>query len=328
VNFMPTPFEWQVPIEAQPQQAAYSFDLERVFSAMVAIRTKVPSDATTAEVLGTERSGNGVVIRTDGLILTVGYLALEANEVWLTLADGRTVAGDVLAYDQDSGFGLIQALERLNLPALELGTSAGAVPGTPVIAAAAGGAAHAVAARVIARQEFAGYWEYLVDDAIFTAPAHPFWGGTGLIGPDGRLIGIGSLQLEQAGSDGDAMPINMFVPTDLLKPELDEMLSHGRPGRPPRPWLGLYAVENDDRVVIAGIASNGPAAKADLKRGDIVVSVGGTRVRGLAGLFRGIWSTGAAGVKIPMTVLRDGHSMDVSVPSGDRSRYLKVPSLN
>jgi S1-C subfamily serine protease len=325
---MATAFEWQVPAPARPQQAAYAFDLERVFASMVAIRTKVASDAFTAEVLGTDRSGNGAVIRPDGLIATIGYLALEANEVWISLADGRTVAGDVLAYDQDSGFGLIQALERLNLPALEVGSANAALPGTSVIAAGFGGAEHSVAARVIARQEFAGYWEYLIDDAIFTAPAHPFWGGTGLIGPDGKLIGIGSLQLEQAGSDGDNLPINMYVPTDLLKPELDQMLSHGRPRRPPRPWLGLYAVENDDHVVIAGIASQGPAAKADLRRGDVVLSVGGTRVRGLAALFRGIWSRGEAGVKIPLTVLRDGKAMDVTVPSGDRHQYLKAPSLN
>jgi S1-C subfamily serine protease len=325
---MATAFEWTIPAAAQPQQSAYGFDLDRVFASLVSIRTKVPSDAFTAEILGTERSGNGVVIRPDGLICTIGYLALEANEVWLTLADGRTLAGDVLAYDQDSGFGLIQALEHLNLPALEVGSAHAALPGTSVVAAGFGGAAHSVAARVVARQEFAGYWEYLIDDAIFTAPAHPFWGGTGLIGPDGKLIGIGSLQLEQAGSDGENVPINMYVPTDLLKPELDQMLSHGRPGRPPRPWLGLYAIENDDHVVIAGVASEGPAAKADLKRGDVVLSVGGTRVRGLAGLFRGIWARGEAGVKIPMTVLRDGKAMDVTVPSGDRHTYLKSPSLN
>jgi S1-C subfamily serine protease len=325
---MATAFEWHVPAEAEPQQAAYGFDLERVFATLVGIRTKVPSDAFTAEVLGTERSGNGVVIRPDGLILTIGYLAVEAKEVWLTLADGRNVQGDVLAYDQDSGFGLIQALERLHLPALELGASSDAKPATPVIAAGFGGAKHSLAGRVIARQEFAGYWEYLIDDAIFTAPAHPFWGGTGLIGPDGRLLGIGSLQLEQAGSDGETIPINMYVPTDLLKPELGEMLSHGRPARPPRPWLGLYAVESEDRVVIAGVANYGPAAKADLKRGDVVLSVGGNRVRGLAALFRGIWSTGQAGVTIPMTVLRDGRAMDVTVPSADRHHFLKVPSLN
>ena len=152
------------------------------------------------------------------------------------------------------------------MPALQLGDSADARPGAPVVAAGAGGIAHSLAAKVVARQEFAGYWEYLLDEAIFTAPAHPYWGGTGLIGGDGRLIGIGSLQLEQATDEGEGVPLNMYVPIDLLKPILDDMLAIGQPNRPPRPWLGLYATEVDDRVVIAGVSGNGPAGRA-LARG-------------------------------------------------------------
>jgi S1-C subfamily serine protease len=288
----------------------------------------VPTDAFTADVLGTERSGNGVIIKASGLILTIGYLITEASEVWITLSDGRTVRGDVVGYDQDTGFGLVQALERLNMPALAIGDSSDAIPGTQVIAAGAGGRDHAVAARVVARQEFAGYWEYVVDEAIFTAPAHPFWGGTALIGPDGALIGIGSLQLEQAGSSGENVPLNMYVPIDLLKPILDDFLTIGRPNRPPRPWLGLYATEVDNRVVIAGIAGRGPAARANLKQGDVVLSVGGMKISGLAGLFRTVWSLGRAGVDVPMTVFRDGHPVDLTVTSGDRNRYLKGPSLH
>ena len=143
----------------------------------------MPADAFTADILGTERSGNGVIIRKDGVILTIGYLITEASEIWLTLADGRTVAATPIGYDQDTGFGLVQALGRLDMPALDLGDSTDAVPGSPVVAAGAGGAAHSLAAKVVARQEFAGYWEYLLDEAIFTAPAHPYWGGTG---PDRR----------------------------------------------------------------------------------------------------------------------------------------------
>ena len=201
------------------------------------------------------------------------------------------------------------------------------MPGTGVVAAAGGGTSHSIAARVIARQEFAGYWEYLLDEAIFTAPAHPYWGGTGLIGPDGDLLGIGSLQLEQAGADGEGVPLNMYVPTDLLKPILDDMLTLGQPNRPPRPWLGLYATEVDNRVVIAGVAGKGPAA-AELQQGDVVLSVGGMKVSGLAGLFRKVWSLGKAGVEVPMTVYRDGHPLDLTVTSGDRNRFLKGPSLH
>ncbi len=320
--------DWRIPPEITPRQEDYEFDLAEAVSALVAVRTGVPTDAFTADILGTERAGNGVIIRKDGIILTIGYLVTEADEVWLTLADGRTVAGDVVGYDQETGFGLVRALAKVDLPALKLGNSRAATPGTSVVAAGAGGIAPSVAARVVARQEFAGYWEYLLDQAIFTAPAHPFWGGTGLIDPSGQLIGIGSLQLEQAGKDDETVPLNMYVPTDLLKPILSDMLTIGQANRPPRPWLGLYATEIDDRVVIAGVAGRGPADKANLRQGDIVLSVGGMKVSGLAGLFRKVWSLGAAGVDVPMTVYRDGRPMELTVTSGDRNRYLKGPSLH
>ena len=321
-------FDWKVPPEIEPAPKDYEYDLGAALSAVVAIRTVVPADAFTADILGTERTGNGVLIRNDGVVLTIGYLVTEASEVWLTLANGRTVKGDVIGYDQETGFGLVQALGRIELPALSLGDSADAVPGMRVVSAGAGGREHSVAARVIARQEFAGYWEYLLDEAIFTAPAHPYWGGTALIGPEGNLLGVGSLQLEQAGEDGDGVPLNMYVPTDLLKPILDDMLTMGQPNRPPRPWLGLYATEVDNRVVIAGVAGKGPAARAKLKQGDVVLSVSGTKVSGLAGLFRKVWSLGKAGVDVPMTVYRDGRPVDLTVTSGDRNRFLKGPSLH
>jgi S1-C subfamily serine protease len=325
---MPTSFDWRVPDEIAPRQDSLAYDLDKALGAVVGLRTVVPADAFTADILGTERSGSGVIIRDDGVILTIGYLVTEASEVWIAMGDGRTVAGDVIGYDQETGFGLIQALAKLDVPALSLGESSDAVPGLRVVAAGAGGSEHSVAARVVARQEFAGYWEYLLDEAIFTAPAHPFWGGTGLIGPEGDLLAIGSLQLEQAGESGEGVPINMYVPTDLLKPVLDDMLAMGRPNRPPRPWLGLYATEIDDHVIVAGVAGKGPAAKARLREGDIVLSVGGTQIDGLAGLFRTVWSMGKAGVDVPMRVVRDGRPVDLTVTSGDRNRFLKGPSLH
>lgn len=325
---MPGSFEWKIPPEIAPAPGDYDYDLVRALSAVVGVRSVVPADAFTAETLGTERTGNGVLIRGDGIVLTIGYLITEAREVWLTLADGRTVAGDVIGYDQETGFGLVRALARLDLPALDLGNAADAIPGTSVVAAGAGGIDHSVAARVVARQEFAGYWEYVLDEAIFTAPAHPFWGGTALIGPKGRLLGIGSLQLEHASEDGEAIPLNMYVPIDLLKPIFDDLLTIGQANRPPRPWLGLYATEVDNRVVIAGVAGKSPAARASLRQGDVVLSVGGAQVSGLAGLFRKVWSLGKAGVEVPMTVYRDGRPVDLTVTSGDRNRFLKGPSLH
>jgi len=325
---MPDSFEWRVPPEAEPNPRNYDFDLAAALSAVVGLRSRVPADAFTAEVLGTERSGNGVVIDRKGVVLTIGYLITEAEEIWLTTNSGQVVAGHPLGFDQETGFGLVQALGRLELPALDLGQSGDAAVGTRVVSAGAGGAPHSLAAFIAGKQEFAGYWEYVLDEAIFTVPAHPYWGGTGLIGPKGDLLGIGSLQLQQAREDGTAVPLNMYVPIDLLKPILDDMLAMGRPNRPPRPWLGLYAAEVDNRVVIAGLSGRGPAARADLRQGDVVLSVGGMKVSGLAGLFRNIWSMGQAGVEVPMTVSRDGRPLELRVASGDRNRFLKGPSLH
>jgi S1-C subfamily serine protease len=286
----------------------------------------VPADAFTAEILGTERAGNGVLIRNN-VVLTIGYLITEAETIWLTLSDGRAVQGTVLAYDQETGFGLVQALAKLDIPPLALGSSAAVKVGDSVVVAGAGGRKHSLAARVISKQEYAGYWEYVLDEAIFTAPAHPNWGGTAVIGPKGDLIGIGSLQLEQPRENGTEH-LNMIVPIDLLKPILDDLLTLGRRNRPARPWLGLYATEVNNRVVVVGLSNRGPARKADLRTGDVVLEVGGAEVKDLAGLFRSIWSLGNAGVEVPMKIYRDGRTIELRVPSGDRNRFLKGPRLH
>jgi S1-C subfamily serine protease len=288
----------------------------------------IPPDALTARTLGVERFGNGVLIRKGGVVLTIGYLITEAETIWISLIDGRAVPGHVLGYDQETGFGLVQALAKLDMPALALGRSDTASVGERVVVGGAGGRQRSVAARIVAKQEFAGYWEYVVDEAIFTAPAHPNWGGTALIGSAGDLIGIGSLQLQQAVEKGQTQNLNMIVPIDLLKPILDDLMKYGRRNAPPRPWLGLYATEVEDRLVIVGIADRGPAKRADLRTGDIVLSVGGAEVRDLAGFFRRIWAQGAAGVEVPMTIYRDGRTMELRVKSGERNRFLKGPSLH
>ena len=181
---------WQIPPEFQPDPNGLAYDVDEVLAGIVGLRARVAPDAFTAETLGTERAGQGAVIRPDGLVVTIGYLITEAEEVWLTTNAGRTVAAHALAYDYETGFGLVQALSRLDAPALVLGDSRRLAPGNPVVIGGAGGRARSLAAQVVARQEFAGYWEYLLDDAIFTAPAHPNWGGTALIGARGDLLGV------------------------------------------------------------------------------------------------------------------------------------------
>jgi len=320
--------DWKVSPAVQPKPENYRYDLERALASVVGLHTIIPADAFTAETLGTERAGNGVLIR-NGLVLTIGYLITEAQTVWINLIDGRPVPGHVLGYDQATGFGLVQALAKLDMPHLPLGDSASTEVGDPVVVAGHGGRQRSVAARIVSKQEFAGYWEYVLDEAIFTTPSHPNWGGTALIGSSGELLGIGSLQVQQQTREsGQAEHLNMIVPIDLLKPILDDLLSMGRVNRPPRPWLGLYATEIENRIVIAGLAGRGPAERADLRTGDIVLAVAGAQVHDLAGLFRRVWSLGHAGIEVPLTVYRDGRTFEVRIESSDRGKFLKAPSLH
>ncbi len=318
--------EWKVPTAAQPRVQDYGYDLERALSAIVGLHAIIPPDAFTADTLGTERAGNGVLIG-DGLVLTIGYLITEAETLWLHLGDGRVVAGHALGYDQESGFGLVQALGSVDLPPLALGSADQVEVAERVVVGGAGGRTRSVAARIAAKQEFAGYWEYVLDEAIFTYPAHPNWGGTGLISPQGDLIGIGSLQVERA-RDEENDHLNMIVPIDLLKPILDDLRTFGRVNKPARPWLGLYSTEIEDRIVIVGVAPGGPAARAELKVGDVVLAVKGETVSTLAELYRKVWSLGAAGVEVPLTLHRDGVTFEVRVNSSDRAKFLKAPRLH
>jgi S1-C subfamily serine protease len=318
--------EWKVPQSAQPRVEDYGYDLERALSAMVGLHSIIPGDAFTAQTLGTERAGNGVLIG-DGLVLTVGYLITEADTIWLHLHDGRVAPGHALAFDQETGFGLVQALAKLDVPPLPIGSSSKVEIGERVVVGGAGGRTRSVAARIAARQEFAGYWEYVLDEAIFTFPAHPNWGGTALISSAGELAGIGSLQLERERS-GKSENLNMVIPIDLLAPIRDDLVKFGRVNRPVRPWLGLYSTEIEDRVVVVGIAPKGPAARAEIKTGDVILAVKGEKVASLAAFYRKVWSLGNAGVEVPMTLYRDGDSFDVRVNSSDRTKFLKAPKLH
>ena len=318
--------EWKVPPAAQPRAEDYGYDLERALASVVGLHSLIPADAFTADTLGTERAGNGVLI-DDGLVLTIGYLITEAESIWLHYGDGRVAAGHALGFDSATGFGLVQALDRLDLPALPLGSSRSAEIGERVVVGGGGGRTRSLAARIAAKQEFAGYWEYVLDEAIFTYPAHPNWGGTGLISPKGELIGVGSLQVERQ-REGRDEHLNMIVPIDILKPVLDDLRKFGRVNKPARPWLGLYSTEIEDKVVIVGIAPKGPAARAELKTGDVVVAVKGEKVSTLSAFYRKVWSLGEAGVEVPLTLYREGVTFDVAVNSSDRAKFLKAPRVH
>lgn len=319
--------DWAFPDELQPQPEDFGFDLDRALDALVLVRTEIPEQAFTASILGTERLGNGVVIQTDGLVLTIGYLITEATNIWLTTHSGAAVAATPLAYDQTTGLGLVQPLGRLDAPALKRGSSTDCAVGDDLLVAGHGGRAHALKAKLLAKREFAGYWEYLLDEALFTAPAHPQWGGSALIGRDGQLLGIGSLLVQEKITD-EAEQGNMIVPIDLLEPILNDLLTTGRSSRPPRPWLGIYTTELGGHVVVAGVAEGGPAEKAGLQTGDVFLEVDGARIAGLADLFRKIWALGVASVDVPLTIAREGKGMHIDVRSIDRHDLLWKPYLH
>lgn len=326
--------DWDIPEDMRPDPADYGFDLQRALASVVSLKTRVPSDAFSARTLGTEREGSGVVIREDGLVLTIGYLIGEADSIWIKTAAGRVVPGHALAYDFETGFGLVQALGRLEAPAMPLATGALPEAGAQTVLAAApqagraAGGGGALACSVVAKEPFAGYWEYLLEEALFTAPAHPSWGGAGLIGPDGSLLGIGSLVLQHRDAKGRKLDLNLVVPVALLHPILDDLLSYGRVNKPARPWLGLYCADQEEGVVVASVAAKGPAEKAGIKPGDRILGLDDSEAPDLAGLWRSLWSRGAAGVLVNVAAERNGRRLLVPVLSGDRNSFLKAPRLH
>jgi S1-C subfamily serine protease len=318
--------DWAFPAEMRPRPEDWRFDLDHALDAVVLLRAEIPEDAFTASILGTERAGNGVLI-AENLVLTIGYLITEASVIWLTTNKGTVAGGTVLAYDQATGFGLVQPLGRLGAKPLERGSMHTIRVGENVVVAGHGGRAHALKATVFAKREFAGYWEYVLDEALFTAPAHPQWGGAALIGADGRLAAIGSL-LVQEKIDAGTIQGNMLVPIDLLEPILDDMVKTGRAKRAPHPWLGMYTTDAGERLVIAGLAPGGPAEQAGARVGDAVLEVGGAKPKGLADLWRKVWDLGPCGAVVPLKIARNGKISEIRITSGDRNDFLKKPHLH
>jgi S1-C subfamily serine protease len=302
-------------------------DLETINQSVTRLRADIPEDAFTAAILGSQRVGNGVVIDSTGLVLTIGYLMTEATDVWLTNAAGREIAAHPLAYDQVTGFGLVLPLQKLDLAPVPLGSSAELRAGSEVHVLSAKDFAPPQAARVLARREFAGAWEYLLEEAIFTAPAHPHWSGAALIDDRGNLVGLGSLLVREFIA-GEEVNANMFVPIDLLKPILQSLASTGRVDRQPRPWLGVYAVELAGKVYVTGVVEGGPAQSADIREGDVISEVAHHEVGTLPDFYRRVWAVGPAGTGVPLTTIRGSTQLHLNVRSVDRGELLKRPQAH
>lgn len=295
---------------------------EEILKAVVKIRSVIPKEAQTASTLGTEREGNGVVIDSEGLVLTIGYLIVEAETIEVTGIEGKPVSAKFIGYDHNTGFGLLRTDKPLEVVPIKLGQSSTVKVGDPVLIAGHGGTDSAIAGRVISRKEFAGYWEYLLEEAIYTAPAYTNFGGAALINPDGQLLGIGSLFSQVMIPGLGSIPCNIFVPIDLLHPILPDLKTTGRSRKASRPWLGINAEEAHSRVFITKVISGGPAEGVGLQPGDLILKVKGKAVNGLADFYRKVWEVGNAGVDIPLSLLRGTQIRDITVPSANRHQFL------
>jgi S1-C subfamily serine protease len=302
-------------------------DLEGISRSVVKLRAEVPDDAFTAGILGSQRTGNGIVIGSDGLILTIGYLVTEATDVWLTTPDGRELAAHPLAYDQVTGFGLVLPLGKADIAPIPLGSSANLKTGDQAYVVSSSEFAEPQQVQIFARREFAGAWEYLLEDAIFATPAHPHWSGAALIDGRGFLTGVGSLLVREL-TGGEEINANMFVPIDLLKPILPELATRGRALRESRPWLGVYAVEVTGKVYVTGVAEGGPAHQADIREGDLISRVADHDVATLPDFYRRLWAVGPAGTGVPLTAIRGGTRLHLNVRSVDRVDLLKRPQAH
>jgi S1-C subfamily serine protease len=297
---------------------------QEALEGVVGVTAIVPGNARTADTLGTRREGTGVVIDDSGLVVTIGYLIMEAAEVQIRGTGPEAVPASIVAYDHESGFGLVRAIRPLEVTPIDLGDAAALRSMQPLLVVSRAGSFEAAGVYLVDRREFAGYWEYLLEDALFTSPPHGQFGGAALIDEQGRLVGIGSLLVNDAARRDRPVPGNMFVPIDHLKPILGDLLTNGRRADPARPWLGLTLEEHRGHVFVTRVAPGGPAAAAGMQSDDLILGVGGEPVGGLAELYRKIWGLGEAGIDVPLDVVQGATVTPTTIKSSDRYRYLRL----
>jgi S1-C subfamily serine protease len=298
--------------------------IAEVLPAVVGLKTTIPENRRSAQTLGAEREGHGIVIGDDGLIVTIGYLIMEADTVTVTDIEGNEWPAHIVGYDYESGFGLVRSDEPLSLKPMSFGDSDSLSLRSEAVVVGYGGEKATLKVKVASRREFAGYWEYLLEKAIFTVPAYPLWGGSALVGDDGALLGVGSLLVQEAlGPGAPAFPGNMYVPINRLKPIFSELVTKGRLSTPPRPWLGIYTLEHMGQLVIGGISDGGPADRAGLQRHDVLHALNDEVLDDLADFYRKLWESGPAGTTVRLRMERDNDSFEVAVRSGDRGSYHK-----
>lgn len=311
------------PKDAAPPDAASKLDAEKLFRAVVKVKTRAVPDARSARTLGAAREGSGVLIGPDGLIVTIGYLIVEAEDVQIVDHRGRTLPAQVVAYDHATGFGLLRSIVPIEDPPIALGASSALAERDPVMIATGEGIGDAAFALVVSKRAFSGNWEYMLDEAVWTSPPVANWSGAGLIDREGRLVGVGSLIVRNAVDDETPMPGNLFVPIDALKAILPDLVAEGHRKGPIRPWLGVNADEVQGRLVVSRVSPGGPADEAGLQAGDIILAVAGEPVRTQRDFYRKLWTGRAAGAEVKLRVLQGADLRELPVTSIDRVQYFK-----
>jgi len=307
-------------VHAPTGKAAANSDIP---DAVVKLSIKAIEGARTADTLGAEREGTGVVIDASGLILTVGYLVIEAGSILVVAGDGRVFPAHVIGFDHATGYGLLRASPGITKQPLAFGDSEKLNPLTSMRIITHESAGGVSAACVVSRRRFTGWWEYMIDGGIFTAPPRFEHSGAALLEADGKLAGIGSLWVSDAIEVGAAFPGNMFVPIDLLKPRLEDLLSTGRSREPARPWLGVYSEEIQGHVVVTRVLADSPAAKAGLTRGGIILGVEGEADGQQSEFYQRLWATGEAGSPVVLHVLHKRTVRQLTIRSMDRMEFLR-----
>jgi S1-C subfamily serine protease len=298
-------------------------DAVALFRAVVKVRTRAVPDARSSATLGAEREGTGILIGKDGLIVTIGYLIVEADDVSIVDHRGRSLPAQVVGYDHASGFGLLRAIVPIDADPIALGSSGAMAERDPVLIASHTGADDVAFAWVVSKRPFTGNWEYMLDEALWTSPPTLNWSGAGLIDREGKLVGIGSLIVRDANGDDPRLPGNLFVPIDTLKGILADLVAEGHRRGPPRPWLGVTADEVQGRLVVSRVSPGGPADEAGVQVGDIILGVAGESVRTQGDFYRKVWNGRSAGADVPLRLLQGADVKELSVRSIDRVQYFK-----
>jgi S1-C subfamily serine protease len=328
---LPTQAAARLTSEAQAQLDA----LSRASAAVVGIQVTATEGARSARSLGQERTGSGVVIGADGLVLTIGYLMLEAQQIEIVTQNGKTLPAVAVAYDIATGFGLVKPLLPIRgVTPVTLGSQKDLATGEPLIvvtgATADGQDSDVSMTQLVSKRAFSGTWEYHIDSALFTSPPVTAGGGNHsgapLFNRHGELLGIGSLLVADALGENRRVPGNMFVPVDLLKPILAELQRSGSSRQSHRPWLGLTSNEQDGRVQIVRVSEDSPAEAAGLEPGDVVLAVDNSKVTTLESFYKKLWARSTPDAPVTLTVLQGADIKTLVLKPQDRMLSLKRPA--